>query len=452
MRKVPALVRIPAAPRSPLAGLVPGEGGLHSHPMDGALPTTSAIFLRLGIALALGLLVGLERERSAAPLAGVRTFPLVVLLGALGALLAPLAGSWLPGAALVALALTVVVGDLLRLRDGPSDHPGITTEVALLLMFLVGVGIGAGMLEPCIALAGSVALLLRWKERLHSLARRLSEEDLLVLFRFVLIALVVLPVLPDRAYGPFEVLNPHEIWWMVVLIVGIGLATYVVYRLFGQRAGTLLAGILGGLISSTATTVSYARRSRAAPAQAALSALVVLIASTVVFARVAALILFAAPTHAAALLPPLLVLCAVFALLALVAWLRRTSGEVPPEHAEQAAELRPALLFGLVYAAVLFSVAAARHYAQGSGALFGVAALSGLTDVDAITLSTARMVDAGRLDESTAWRLVVVATLSNLVCKGVIAFALGGRAFGARLALFFALGIGAGALLLALWP
>jgi len=414
--------------------------------------STSEIFLRLGIALALGLLVGLERERSEAPLAGFRTVPLVTLLGSLAALLAPAFGAWVPAAGLLALALTVGVGNLLRLKDGEPSHPGITTEVALLVMYLVGVGLMAGLLEPCVVLAGTVAVLLHWKERMHALARRLSEEDVLVLFRFVLIALVVLPMLPNRAYGPFEVLNPKEIWWMVVLIVGIGLASYVAYRLFGQRAGTLLAGILGGLISSTATTASYARRVRGEPALAGAAALVVLIASTVVFARVAVLLLAVAPGHAREMLPPVLSLFGFFVLLGVWAWKRRDPAPVAVEHAAKAAELRPALVFALIYAVVLFAVAAARHYTEGSSALYGVAALSGLTDVDALTLSTARMVANGRLEADTAWRLIVLATLSNLAFKGLLAFVLGGRALGRRLAWMFGLGVLAGCALLLLWP
>lgn len=419
--------------------------------LDTAL-STSEIFLRLGIALALGLLVGLERERSEAPLAGFRTFPLVTLLGALAALLAPTFGGWLAAAGLVALALTIAVGNLLGREDGSRARPGITTEVALLLMYFVGAGLVAGLLVPCVVLAGTAAVLLHLKERLHALARRLSQEDVLVLFRFVLIALVVLPILPDRGFGPFEVLNPREIWWMVVLIVGIGLASYVAYRLFGQRAGTLLAGILGGLISSTATTANYARRARKEPTLAAPAARVVLIASTVVFARVAVLLVAVAPAQARTLAPPLLALCAVFVLLVFWSGRGRSATALPLEHAEQAAELRPALLFGLVYAAVLFAVAAARHYTEGSGALYGVAALSGMTDVDAITLSTARLVASDRLEPGTAWRLIVLATLTNLLFKGVLAFVIGGRALGRRLLLPFGLGLAAGCALLCFWP
>jgi uncharacterized membrane protein (DUF4010 family) len=420
--------------------------------MPQAVPTLSEIFVRLGIALALGLLVGLERERSEAPLAGFRTFPLVTLLGALAALLAPDSGNWILAAGLLALALTIGVGDVLRLKDGTQTHPGITTEVALLLMYLVGAGLMNGLLAPCVVLAGTLAVLLHLKERMHSLAHKLSEEDVLVLFRFVLIALVVFPMLPDRAFGPFEVLNPHEIWWMVVLIVGVGLASYIAYRLFGQKAGTLLAGVLGGLISSTATTASYARRVRADPALASTAALVVLIASTVVFVRVSVLLFAVAPAHAGVLVPPVLALFACFALLCALAWKRRTPAQVRAEHASEAAELRPALVFALIYAAVLFAVAAARHYFAGSGALYAVAAISGLTDVDAITLSTARLVDGGRLEPGTAWRLILVATLTNLCFKGLLAWVLGGRLLGAKLAWSFGLGAAAGCALIAFWP
>ena len=414
--------------------------------------STQHTFLHLGVALALGLLVGLERERSAAPLAGFRTFPLVTLFGSLAALLAPVFGAWLPAAGLLALAAAIAVGHLGRRADESSPHPGITTEVALLLLYLIGVGVAAGLLVPCIVLAGTVAVLLHSKQRLHELARRLSEEDVLVLFRFVLIALVVLPILPDRAFGPFAVLNPYEIWWMVVLIVGIGLASYCVYRLFGQRAGTLLSGLLGGLISSTATTASYARRVRAAPELAGSAGLVVLIASSVVFARVALLLLAVVPARAHELLPPVLALLGCFALFGAWSWFRRGPQAAPLESAAQAAELRPALVFALIYAVVLFAVAAARHYFANPTALYGVAALSGLADVDAITLSTARLVDSGRLEPDTAWRLIVLATLSNLGFKALLAFTLGGRTFGRRVAFLFLPGLLAGVALLALWP
>lgn len=410
------------------------------------------VFARLGVSLALGLLVGVQRQRTDARLAGFRTFPLVTLLGSLSALLAIPLGVWIVPAALIALALTIAVGNLLKLPGPDAPAPGITTEVALLVMFLVGAALIADYLSISIVIGGLVAVLLQFKEKLHGIARRLEENDILAVARFVLIALVVLPVLPDQAFGPFQVLNLREIWWMVVLIVGIGLSSYIAWRMYGAQAGTLVAGILGGLISSTATTASYARRTVGTPKACALAVVVILIASCVLYARVLVEVAAVAPSAIATLAPPLGVMLAVFAVLCALAWLRRGSeaAHVPPP--DNPAELRPALYFALAYAAILLAVAAARHYFPSDRALYVVAGLSGLTDVDAITLSTARLVESGQLQSGTGWRLIVVASLTNLVFKAGIVTALGDRGLLRRIALWFGLGIAAGCGLLVLWP
>jgi uncharacterized membrane protein (DUF4010 family) len=411
-----------------------------------------AIFARLGVALALGLLVGIQRERTDARLAGFRTFPLVTLLGGLCALLSGALGPWILPAGLIALASTIAVGNLLK-PPGPGEPaPGITTEVALLVMFLVGAALVADYLSISIVIGGLVAVLLQFKQKMHGLARRLEENDILAVARFVLVALVVLPVLPDRAFGPFEVLNLHEIWWMVVLIVGIGLASYIGWRLFGARAGTLLAGILGGLISSTATTASYARRTRENPQACALAAVVVLIASCVLYGRVLIEVAAVAPSSTATLAPPLAVMFAVFALLCILAWIRRGDGALQVAAPENPAELRPALYFAVAYAGILLAVAAARHYFESDRALYFVAGVSGLTDVDAITLSTARLVESGKLLGGTAWRLIVVASLANLAFKAAIVALLGGPGLVRRIAPWFGIGFASGVALLAAWP
>ena len=417
-----------------------------------AWPTDlQSLFVRLGVALALGLLVGIQRERSGSRIAGLRTFPLVTLLGALSALLGSASGGWLPAAALLALAGTIGVGNLLASKEGPRDG-GITTEVAALLMFLVGAAVVAGWTKAAVVLGGLIAVLLHFKRELHGLASKLAENDAVAFARFVLVALVILPVLPDEAYGPFEVLNPREIWWMVVLIVGIGLASYVAWRVWGANAGTLLAGILGGLISSTATTASYARRTRQTPAASALAAVVLLIASTVLYARVLAEIAAVAPGQLRALAPPLAAMLLVFVVLSGLAWTRRgdEAAHVPPP--EDPAELRPAFLFAVAYALVLFAVAAARHYFPGDRALYVVALVSGLTDVDAITLSTSQLVERGELGPQTGWRLILIASLSNLGFKAGMVAALGDRGLFRRIVVWFGLGAAAGVAMLALWP
>ncbi len=233
----------------------------------------------LAIALGLGLLVGIERQRHAGSVAGIRTFAMITLLGALAAALGTVAGNVVVAVGLGAVAALLITGNLLMLRSDTQD-PGMTTEVAALVMFAVGAMTVAGYRIQAFVVAGSVALLLHWKRPLHGLVRALGEADFHAVMRLVLIGLVILPMLPDRAWGPYDVLNPFRIWMMVVLIVGISLAAWVAMRLFGARAGTIAAGALGGLISSTAATVGYARRARAGAGTGPI-ALMIMLASTV---------------------------------------------------------------------------------------------------------------------------------------------------------------------------
>ncbi len=177
------------------------------------------IFQQLGVALGLGLLVGLQRERVASRLAGFRTFPMVTVLGTLLALLAQSFGGWIVAAGLIALASMIILGNILELRVGAPD-PGLTTEVALLLMYGVGAFLVVGPQEVAIAIGGGIAVLLQFKKPMHRIAEKLGDKDITAIMRFALLSLVILPVLPNRTFGPYAVLNPYEIWLMVVLIVG----------------------------------------------------------------------------------------------------------------------------------------------------------------------------------------------------------------------------------------
>ncbi len=408
------------------------------------------LILDLLLALALGFLVGLQREWSKSEIAGVRTFPLITLFGALAGVLSASVGGWTVAAALLAVAAMLVFGNISRLRAGSTD-PGITTEMAALVMFGVGVAVSQGMVGPAVVVTGSVAVLLQWKTELHRFVARIEEAELRAVSRLVLIGLVILPALPNREFGPFGVLNPFEVWLMVVLIVGLSLAAYVAYRLVGATAGVLLTGLLGGLISSTATTVTYAQRVRKENDPASLASAVIMLASAVVFGRGLFEVAVVAPSVLPKVAPPLLIMTGVMAALAWVV-LRRCNREPPPpmDNAPPST-LRSAIVFGLLYAVVLLAVAAARQN-FGEGALYTVAALSGLTDMDAITLSTARLIDSGRLGAEIGWRLILVGALANLGFKaGIVATAGGSKLFRSILPYFAAAGV-AGVLLLALWP
>jgi uncharacterized membrane protein (DUF4010 family) len=406
-------------------------------------------FESLGISLGLGLLVGLQRQHSDSRIAGIRTFPLITLFGTLCGLLAQPYGGWVIAGGLLALVISLGVANLIALRSEALE-PGQTTEIAALLMFVLGAYLPAGDKTVAVAVGGLAAVLLYLKEPLHRFVERIGEHDLRAIMQFVVIALIILPLLPDRTYGPYDVLNPYEIWRMVVLIVGIGLAGYAAYKAFGERAGALLGGVLGGLISSTATTVSYARRTRAAPDAAALAMLVIMIASSIAFARIIVEVSVVAPQLLGQIAPPLGAMLALMLALSAGAYLlgRGQHDQMPAQG--NPAELKSALVFGAIYALVIVGVAAAKDLFGNSG-LYLVALISGLTDVDAITLSTANLARTQRLDAANAWRIILIAALANLAFKGALVALLGHRRLLARAGALFGIALAGGLAILWLW-
>ena len=409
----------------------------------------STTFMDIAIALGLGLLVGLQKERAESPLAGLRTFALVTLAGAVAALVGAQSTPWVIVGGLFAVTALMLIGNVI-LITGSGTKPGQTTEVAVVIMYLIGALVIVGPREAAIVSAAVIAMLLHLREQLRRWVDRLSDADVRAIMQFVVISLVVLPALPDRTFGPYDVINPRHVWWMVVLIVGLNLAGYGAFRVMGSRAGTALAGVLGGVISSTATTISYARQTKTEPGMDATAVVIVWIASGIVFIRILIEIGAVAPSFLPVAAVPLLVMFGLFSLMAAVIWRSATMpGESPLEPANPS-ELRPAILFGALYAFILFIVAAGQDV-LGDVGLFVAAAVSGLADVDAITLSTSRLVTTDRLDPGTGWRLILIAILSNLVFKLVIASSLGSRAFARRLGGLGVIAIAVGAGLLLFW-
>jgi uncharacterized membrane protein (DUF4010 family) len=405
-------------------------------------------FLQIGVALALGLLVGMQRERTGSAVAGVRTFPLITMFGTVCALLSQEFGGWVLAAGLVAITGLTITANMLKQNKAEADL-GTTTEVAVVLLFAVG-ALTVQSLELAVVVGGVTVMLLQLKGEMHRIVASIGEREVKAIMQFVLITLVILPVLPRRGYGPEGVLNPFQIWLMVVLIVGISLTGYVLFKLLGTRKGTLVGGVLGGLISSTATTFTFARLScrdlQAAPALAA----IIVIASTVTFLRILVLIATVALPVFPQLAPPLGVMAALMIALAAIFVFRRHEEVARPEP-DNPAELKSAIIFGLLYAGVLLLVELARKH-FGQAGLYTVAVLSGLTDMDAITLSTSQFVQAGQMTPGTGWRVILVAALSNIAFKAGIVAVLGSRCLLSRVALVFALAVAAGGALLWLWP
>jgi len=308
-----------------------------------------------------------------------------------------------------------------------------------------------GSREVAIVLGATVAVLLHLRDELKSWVARLSQRDVRAIMQFVVISLIVLPVLPNRTYGPYDVLNPHQIWWMVVLIVGMNLMGYAAFKLFSARAGTALAGLIGGVVSSTATTMSYARLAKTQPAITAAAVVIVWIASGLVFLRILFEIGVVAPSFLPIAAGPVLVMLLFFVVATTVIWKSSHSpGEMALEPGNPT-ELKPALIFGALYAVVIFAVAAAQDL-LGSTGLFVAAAVAGLTDIDAITLSTSQLVLTGVVEPQTGWRLILVAAMSNMVFKLGLVASLGSPAMLARLATFFTAAFAVGTSLIFFWP
>jgi uncharacterized membrane protein (DUF4010 family) len=383
----------------------------------------SALFPFL-TSLALGLLIGLERERSPAAKAGLRTFSLVALAGTLGALLSQKTGApWVLGAGLLIMGGMMVAS---YFKDGESEDPGTTTIAAVVVCYALGALVWFGMEQLAVTLAILTTALLYFKPELRDATRSLTRLDLVSILQFAVLSFVILPILPDQDYGPYNALNPYQIWWMVVLISGLSLAGYAALRIAGQRHGTLLTGLFGGIASSTATTLAFSRHSRDSAHMTGMAALIILLANWVVLVRLAVLVAVLQP----ALLRPMLTLLgggALAGLAMLYLFWRRLAEKpsTPVLEMKNPTELRAALGFGLLYAGVLFAAAWLSDWV-GSHGVYAVALVSGLTDVDAITLSSLRLFGLGNLQPQQVATTVLLALLANIAFKSGLATVIGG--------------------------
>src|SRR3954470_7894861 len=261
------------------------------------MPATVDALKRLLVALLVGLLIGVDRERAEQRkqrklFAGVRTFPLIALLGAILALMLAEIGPWPRVVGLMAVAAIALVSYRESVRAGET---GATTEVAALATYALGTMAGVGQLAVAGATAVSVAVLLAAKPRLERFSRAISEAGLRAVLELAVISAIVLPLLPDRGYGPWQVLNPFRIWMVVVMVSAVSFAGFIAVRWRGESAGPLWAAGLGGLVSSTATTVAMAARSRVSPQQVSSLSAAAVLASTVMCGRLAVLVAVVGP-------------------------------------------------------------------------------------------------------------------------------------------------------------
>jgi len=400
---------------------------------------TLELALTFAVSAAIGLLVGTERERKPTAKAGLRTFALIAVLGTACALAGALwaSPSLLPvGFAVVGLT---IAGAYLVDPRAVAEDSGTTTVVAALVVYLLGALNFHGERTLAVALGIGMTALLYFKTELEGAATRLTPTDIRSMLQFGAVSAVVLPLLPDRSYGPYGVLNPFHIWLMVVLISGVSLAGYVALRLTLDRKGLLLTGLLGGVISSTATTFAYARQARDATHTPAAALVVILLANAAMLVRVLLLAFVVMPALVSRLA---LTLVPTLLLTGPSLWwhFRRAGGERSAEadRLQNPTQLGTALMFALFYALILLA-AAWLSDVIGSGGLFALSLISGLTEVDAITLSSARLAGHGSIALDAAATAITLAVTSNILFKSAVTVVVGGRNLGRAAALAFAL-------------
>ena len=400
--------------------------------------------------LAIGLLIGLERERNPTAKAGLRTFSVVALLGTMAGMLSDLTASpWMLPIGFMAIALLIVAAYFGN--TSTEEDPGTTTEAALLMCFGLGAMIWFGYDTLAVILGILLTILLYFKPELRGMTQRLSRRDLFSVLQFAVLSFVILPVLPNHGYGPYDALNPHHIWLMVVLVSGVNLAGYVALRLVGQRYGAPLLGFLGGIVSSTATTLIYARHGRKYEGMRQLAVMVILLANLVLLIRLTFLAVVVAPGVMSKLLPILGVALLLGTLVAGICWRQfHRSGELPMPEIKNPTEIKTSLTFGFIYAVVLF-LSALLSDKIGSVGLYGVALISGMTDVDAITLSSLQLFTQGKILSSQVVTAIVLALNANLLFKFGMVFVVGGTGMARQcFSGFVAVGLGA-SMMLYLW-
>lgn len=385
------------------------------------------------VSASLGALLGLERQWSGQrekprneALAGARTFAVWAVLGTLCA--------WFsqhqhPAFFLLGFAGMFALIALTTYRRAAHEREaGLTTGAVALATYLLGGLVLFGQVKTAVVAAISLVVLLASKERLHALSRKFSRDDVYHALQFAAVTGIILPLVPDKPHGPYGAFNPHTIWLMVVLVSGLGFLGYVAMRIFGEGRGLAVTGLLGGLASSTATTLAMSRQSREAPATGHICALAAILACTVMLARIAVLVGAISLPLLASLAPWLLLMAMpgiVFSLANRASFINGRASPESPREVRNPLSLRVAIQFALLYALIVLVVRWANANFGGTG-VYWASFLSGLTDLDAISLSLSQLAGGGGIGLQDATRAMLVAAGANSLLKLALAVSLGG--------------------------
>lgn len=381
--------------------------------------TFAEFVIRLFVSVGMGAIIGLEREHAAKSeqsltFAGLRTFVFISLLGFIGGLLFYLISEW---AYITLLAGTGILTGIAYWITASKGDIGATTEFTVLVAFVLGTLAFLGFIEVGLMITVVVVLLLSLKMRIRSAVGKITSEEWYDFIRFVVLALLVFPFLPNVGYGPFKVVNPREIGWVVLMTSGIGFLGYILMKFIGSRFGILMGGIMGGLVSSTAVAWIYSKKSREQPESSLSCAAAILSASSIMFVRILIWVLIFNRVLFDLMLFPMLGLFA-FNLLLAGGFIYRLNSHKSAENMSPGARplnIQSALVFGLLYAVILWVVSYANQHFASQGMMWS-GAIAGITDIDAITIAVSKL-SGIKLDYQLALDVVWVAIMSNTAVK-----------------------------------
>jgi uncharacterized membrane protein (DUF4010 family) len=386
------------------------------------------IIQKLIIAILIGILIGLEREHSRSKaskiFAGIRTYPLLSMLGFSAALVASITNAWLYGIIFIGYSALITTSYISSAREG---RLGGTSEASALLVFILGSLVYWNMILVAAAIAVFTILFLSLKIQLHSFVGKINSEDILAIVKLAIITIIILPLLPNQTIDPLNIFNPRTIWLMVIFVSGIGFVGYILVKYVGKDKGIGLTGFLGGMVSSTAVTFSMSKKSKESEMLAGNYAVGVLLASSVMYLRIFIIVVFLELKLAMHAWLPLIIFGITGLLISYLFKKKIPSPINEVFELKNPLELRFALLFGLIFGIVIVVSKAAQLY-LGTEALYGVSAIAGITSVDAIVLSVIHLLPVS-INISTAVAAIIIATAANNIVKIVISLYWGSKEF-----------------------
>ncbi|WP_296201655.1 MgtC/SapB family protein [uncultured Hyphomicrobium sp.] len=405
------------------------------------------LFQRLAVALAIGLLIGLERgwqtrdESDRHRTAGLLTFALTGLLGAICGLLASAVSPIVLAAG--GIAYTIALVTFSYMEASAEKNFSVTGVVAGILTFMLGAYAVVGNVTVTVAASVAMAILLALRDPLHTWVRTITWPEIRSALVLLAMSFLLLPVLPNRTIDPWEVLNPAEIWLLAILIAAISFAGYIAVRVLGERRGIALAAIAGGLASSTATTVSFARLARTHPESTHVLAGGILLASMTMMARILVLVGMFKPEMLGTISAPITAAAGVTLIgTAVLYWAHREGSREQPQLIIKNPLDLGAVFWLVALLAAIMLVAKVLAVQTGSAGVYVLAGFSGIVDVDALTLSMTRLagMQVPMIEASTA---ILIAAVSNTVSKAVIATAIGGSRLGVAMGMVSTLAVAA---------